>query len=273
MPDARRTALLALTTVVAFGTGYSVLYKTYLDTSNPLLAHLPHPLGQAHYFASKQNPLNVHFIKKAWGWTSGVFLLSWLTSPPSIRTKERLAQWLLATASWLVFTSWFFGPSLIERIIVASGGECVIRIPGADHVVVPHELCYTKTTVTSASSSFAPQVQHMPPEWAVMPRLFRGHDVSGHIFLLTMSILFLVDQLRPSLHIRREGQWSPLHHIAVTANYLLIAIWFLATYTTSIYFHSPMEKASGFVLGILCFTITQLPFIKIRLSKQKSHTN
>ena len=70
-----------LSAIVVFGTAYSVLFGTYLDTSNPLLTHLPHPLSDTHYFASKKNFLNVYFIKKAWGWTSAVFLFSWFTTP------------------------------------------------------------------------------------------------------------------------------------------------------------------------------------------------
>lgn len=31
--------------------------QTYLDSFNPLMAHLPHPLTTTHYFPSKSNPL------------------------------------------------------------------------------------------------------------------------------------------------------------------------------------------------------------------------
>lgn len=256
MPDVRHTAFAAVTTIVLLGTAYSIKFNTYLDTSNPLLAHLPHPFSQSDYFASKSNFLNVYFIKKAWGWTSGVFLLSWFTSPPNARTKGRMFKWIIQTTAWVLFTIWFFGPALLERAAVASGGECLLTLPSGELVTVPHQLCYTRSTVSLASHPdlFTSSFAALPPGWGAKPRLRRGHDVSGHIFLLTMSILFLADQVRPSL---RAGGWSTLHYTSIIANLSLICVWLLASYTTSIYFHSPSEKISGycsFLLLSLCIT-------------------
>jgi len=251
-----RATLVALVLTVVLGAGYSVVYNTYLDTSNPILAHLPHPLSATHYFANKRNILNVHFIKKTWGWTTAAFFLNWTTSPYRIRTGRRLVQYLLATLTWLLFTAWFFGPSLFERLTVASGGQCILNVPSGEQVIVPYTLCYSKSTVSPAthpdlflSPAFAPQSldQAFPTGWNGIPRLRRGHDVSGHIFLLTLSILLLVDQLKPSFYIRRQqGQWSALHYTAIVANIALIAVWFFGVYTTSVYFHSPLEKFTGF---------------------------
>jgi len=79
--------------------------------------------------------------------------------------------------------------------------------------------------------------------------------------------------LAPSFYIRRQqGQWSALHYIAIMTNITLIAVWFFGVYTTSIYFHSPLEKITGFLLGIAAFGFTQLPFVKTRFP-EKSHTN
>ncbi|KIL68824.1 hypothetical protein M378DRAFT_70614 [Amanita muscaria Koide BX008] len=284
MTGSRRTALISIAVVLALGIGYSVLYNTYLDTSDPLLAHLPHPLSKSHYFASKSNILNVYFIKQGWGWTTIAFLLNWLTSPPETRTRQRFYQYLLATASWFVFAMWFFGPALLERVIVGSGGECLLYVPSGEHFSVPHTLCYSRTTIAPAthpdlfaSPAFAAlSIDNLvfPDGWKGVPRLRKGHDVSGHVFLVTLAILLLVDQLRPSFYVRRQQgqQWSLVHYVAVVANVALIAVWFLAIYTTGVYFHSPMEKVTGFVLGVLCFLPTQLPSIQIRFSEKK-HTN
>jgi hypothetical protein len=242
----QRNVFYTLTAVILFGTAYSVVYDTYLDTSNPLLAHLPHPLSGSRYYANKSNFLNVYFIKRAWGWTSGAFLLSWITSPPEIRRPERLARWLIETAMWATFTSWFFGPAIIERVNLASGGACILNLPDGTHLTVPAEHCITRAPISPQShpdifmnaaslSSFT--------DWKGIPRIRNGHDVSGHIFLLTMSILFLTDQLRHSLRLR---QLSVQHQLAVVANIVLIATWIFAAYTTSVYFHSPFEKFSGF---------------------------
>lgn len=242
-----RLALYSVSAVVLVGTAYSVVYGTYLDTSNPLLTHLPHPLGKTHYWASKANPLNVYFIKKAWGWTSAAFLLAWATGPPSTRSAVRLTRWATATAIWLFFTAWFFGPALLERIILVSGGECVLALPSGDPISVPAEYCRMHTAVSPAthpalfasSSSFV-----LPQEWpGATPRLRKGHDVSGHIFLLTLSVLLLAQQLGPSFS---HTRWSPPHAAAVWANIALIAIWLFASGTTSVYFHSPAEKITGY---------------------------
>ncbi|GBE81392.1 hypothetical protein SCP_0311210 [Sparassis crispa] len=260
MPDARLAALAVITSIVLFGTIYSVVYDTYLDTSNPLLTYLPHPLHHTHYFASKTNVLNVYFIKCVWGWTSAVFALLFLTSPPSARTKERVFQFLAESAVWLAFTSWFFGPPVLDRFITSTGGECVLTLPSGALLTIPENYCYTRSTITPATHPglFAASLVMPDTDWSGRPRLRRGHDVSGHIFLLTMSVLFLVDQLRWSFGAHRV-QWPPLHKWAVFATTLVVCLALFASYTTSVYFHTPIEKLSGFVLGVLGYAITQLP--------------
>ena len=261
-----KVALGTVSFVLSAGTLYSVLNSTYLDTSNPLLAHLPHPLQSTDYFANKSNPLNTIFIKKAWGWTSGAFVLLYATSPARIRSPNRLLQYVVVTLAWLAFTGWFFGPPLIERVVVASGGQCVVTVPVSGEVVdVPIEYCYTKSPLSPAThptlfASLAADLTTASP-WSARPRLRRGHDVSGHIFLLSMSVLFLVDQVTASL--RSATLWTAAHNLAVTANVVLIGIWVFAIYTTAIYFHTPFEKLTGFrslfsLLWLISTTLTSL---------------
>lgn len=245
-------AISLISAILLFGTLYSVVYNTYLDTSNPLLTHLPHPLSTTHYFATKSNPINVYFIKKAWGWTTAAFFFSWFTSPPQIRSVHRIFKYLALLVIWLLFTSWFFGPAIFERVIVASGGQCIIALPSGDPVIVPNDFCYRKITLapetnpTLFTSTFT-----LPPGWGAVPRLRKGHDVSGHVFLLTMSALFLFDQLRPSF---RVAHWSPLHRWAIIANVVIIGICLFAIGTTAVYFHSPFEKFTGFRMCNLIYS-------------------
>jgi hypothetical protein len=244
-----KAALGTISFVLSVGTLYSVLNSTYLDTSNPLLSHLPHPLQSTDYFANKSNLLNTVFIKKAWGWTSGAFALLYVTSPARLRSSDRLLKYVVVTLAWLAFAGWFFGPPLIERVVVASGGQCVVTVPSSGEVIdVPVEYCYTKSTLSPAThptlfTSLTAEFTTAAP-WSARPRLRRGHDVSGHIFLLATSVLFLADQITPSL--RSASLWTAAHNLAVTANVVLIAIWVFATYTTAIYFHTPFEKFTGF---------------------------
>ncbi|KAH9485046.1 FIT family protein scs3 [Psilocybe cubensis] len=257
MGGIRSQALTLVSAILLLGTIYSVFQETYLDTSNPLLTFLPHKLSETHYFASKANPLNVYFIKRSWGWTTAVFLFSYLTSPPHLRTSARFFQYCTLTICWLLFTSWFFGPAIIDRITVYSGAECVYQLPTGEINSVPLDLCYEKTVIAPEThpalfgSDFV-----APAGLSFKPRLRRGHDVSGHVFLLTMSILFLAEQLKTSFSIR--GPWPRLHSWAVASNIALLCIWLLGCYTTSVYFHTPFEKLTGYLLGISSFGVSLL---------------
>lgn len=264
--DVRHVAFGAITAILLFGTIYSVTYDTYLDTSNPLLTHLPHHLHLTHYFANKANVLNSYFIKRAWGWTSAAFLTLWLTSPPHKRTVHRVIKWGVETAIWLVFTSWFFGPALLERLTIASGGMCTVTLESGAVFSVPNDYCLTRTAISPETHPSLFGASLWVPDagaslWVpddrlpVLPRLKKGHDVSGHVFLLTMSALFLVDQLRMSL---RAKTWSIAHACAVAFNVVLVAIWLFAMYTTSVYFHSPFEKFTGYLLGVAGYMVTLL---------------
>ncbi|KAJ7287803.1 inositol phospholipid synthesis and fat-storage-inducing TM-domain-containing protein [Mycena rebaudengoi] len=220
-----RLAFVAVTAVVLLGTLYSVWKNTYLDTSNPLLTHLPHPLGTSHRWANKSNFLNVYFIKKAVGLDVCV-----------------LRAGMVATAIWVIFTAWFFGPALIERIVLASGGECILSLPSGELLALPAQYCHAHAAISPATH----------------PTLFTssfGHDVSGHIFLLTLSILLLAQQLAGSFALRR---WSVPHAAAVNANIALILVWLFASGTTSVYFHSPLEKVTGYLLGVASFALVQV---------------
>ncbi|KAI0829739.1 inositol phospholipid synthesis and fat-storage-inducing TM-domain-containing protein [Trametes gibbosa] len=262
MPDSRVVALASITFVVLFGTLYSVGYDTYLDTSNPLITAQPHHLHKTDYFASKKNPLNVYFTKKLWLWTTATFLFHFLTSPSAIRTKTRVSQYLVATGVWLSFTSWFFGPPVFDRLTASTGGECVLHLPSGAVVFVPPQYCYTKSTIsTTTHPALFPTSLLLPDgEWTGVPRLRKGHDVSGHIFLLTLSTLFLVDQLRQSFTPSPNAQWSPLHRRSIAFGGVVTLLSVFAIYTTSVYFHTPLEKFTGYVLGLGAFALTQLPY-------------
>ena len=256
-PNLTKVSLCAISLALSAGTLYSLLNSTYLDTSDPLLAHLPHPLQSTHYFANKANPLNTIFIKKAWGWTSGAFALLYATSPSHAKSWSRLLQYLTVTLAWLAFTAWFFGPPLVERVVVASGGRCVVTVPVSGEVIqVPFEHCYAKTSLSPVThptlfTSLTTDFNTISP-WSARPRLREGHDVSGHVFLLTMSILFLVDQITHSF---KSAFWTATHGLAVAANVILIVVWMLATLTTALYFHSPFEKFTGFCASFFSFSV------------------
>jgi hypothetical protein len=271
----RRQRVLAISLVsllVASGTAYSLYHGTSLDTSNPILSLLPHPSKA--FFAQKSNIFNVLFVKKAWGWTSLAFLALWFTSPPSLRTPSRIGSWLAATFIWAAFTTWFFGPALFDRLTTVSGGECIVHLPkdvaGAAGVpstlVVPVEYCHSRSiitpsahpalftdpTISSIASSF------LTSNTPLRPHLYRGHDVSGHIFLLTLSILFLVDQITLSLPYLTNSSISsrahPLHSVIVKGTTVLVGLWIWMSLMTSVYYHTAFEKVTGLCKSIQLYS-------------------
>lgn len=243
-----RTPLALLSVAVLGGTLYSVINHTYLDTSDPLVSNLPHPLHASSMFARKTNVFNTVFIKKAWGWTSVAFAAVWLTSPPHARARAGVNKWLAATLVWGAFTAWFFGPAVLERLIVASGGECMLRLPpgqGPGLLAVPPQYCYSRSAVSPMTHpALFSGAGSLDAAWqGGMPRLYRGHDVSGHIFLLTLCVLFLHEQLAPAW---RAGSASVVHGCAVAAASGLLGLWVLMCFATSVYWHTPLEKMTGF---------------------------
>lgn len=244
--DIRSFTVATTASIVLVGTVYSVVYDTYLDTSNPLITALPHHLHATHYFASKNNSLNVYFTKKLWLWITFAFISLYTTSPAATRKRRRIVQFALATIVWLAFTSWFFGPPVFERLTASTGGECTLHLPSGAAVTVPQEYCSTRSTISVAThpSLFPAAILIPSGEWTGTPRLRKGHDVSGHIFLLTLSTLFLVDQLRWS--IARGRTWSSPHMAGVAFASVVLAASLLALCTTSLYFHTPFEKFTGY---------------------------
>ena len=251
--DHNLLTFVLLFSTLAAGISYSVYYDTYLDTSNPLIAHLPHPSHSDSYFARKSNVFNQLFVKKAWGWTSLAFFLIYGTSPFNKRSLARVGRWVAITWLWGAFTLWFFGPSLFERFLQYSGAECVVAVPptlrndAAYLLNVPVEYCHTKSIVgTDTHPALFTSMLMPPPEaWRGRPRLYRGHDVSGHIFLLTLCIFFLADQIATSLK-PRPVIIDRSHALALNAALALLGIWWWMTLMTAVYFHTPMEKVTGF---------------------------
>jgi hypothetical protein len=241
MLDLRLYLLASVVSIVSLGTRYSLIHSTYLDTSDPFVTQ-SHPLSDTHYFASKKNLLNTLFLKRAWGWTTLVALPLILTAPR--RRLRRVTQYVLATLSWAAFTTWFFGPGIIERLISLTGGVCVVQTGKDSFVPVPVEYCYNRERI---SHSTHPHL-FPPPLLAIetnseIARLRKGHDVSGHVFLLTLCVLFLGDQIVQSL--ARKRSWNQIHGYTVFSASAIVALWLFSLWVTSVYFHTAFEKYTG----------------------------
>ena len=237
--DLRIITLILIALVIAQGTYHSIQNSTYLDTSDPFLTSKPHPLAATYALASKRSLLNLIFLKWTWAWSTATFLPLLFTSPRN-RTRRSL-QWLFATAAWFTLTVWFFGPPLLIRLTAASGGQCGLHISNF-FVPIPSTYCAAGVPVSRSTHPELFPVVFQGPDMEttgpLIPRLRRGHDVSGHVFLLTLAALFLADQLRQAR--------TSAHLYALGASGALLSLWIFSLWVTSAFFHSPYEKISGF---------------------------
>ncbi|EIW66140.1 hypothetical protein M231_01215 [Tremella mesenterica] len=184
-------------------------------------------------------------------------LASYATSPQVVRSPglseistsiratftrlTRLRPWFMATIIWASFTRWFFGQSLFDRIIVLSGGECVLSIPpdldsskliqslqshnvhlSQSPLSDPLSTLNSMMDPSSSSPVQLPQLENgfisLPQQFCspgghkplsnllsemahtgtMRPRWRKGHDISGHTFLLILAIILLVKELEPT---------------------------------------------------------------------------
>ncbi|WWD19910.1 hypothetical protein CI109_104379 [Kwoniella shandongensis] len=307
------------------GIMYSIVYQTSLDTSQIHHHHLPH---RAPYFARKSNLFNTVFVKRAWGWTSILYLLHLFTAPQLTRAlatttggvgsrTRRFGVWLVATLFWALFARWLFGAGLGDRIIALTGGNCALALPkeidinvarntfstlftsgvstststkgnGQLYLPLPGKFC----TGTPLTPSTFPDLFNLLPSSAVgaiqgqkptddhvslqalpRPRWHKGFDISGHAFLLTLSIMILARELEPSwrsliakrsnvtanrksarrekiVHEEERGWLGIAHVVATVLGTGLTGIWLWMVVMTAVYFHNPPEKLSGLALGL-----------------------
>ncbi|TIC72801.1 hypothetical protein E3Q00_03588 [Wallemia mellicola] len=258
--------IILLSAIVLLGTLYSVYYDTFQDTSSAVSF-----AKSATYFATKKNIFNKLFVKKAWGWTTASVLALLVSAPHDERTTNKrwrivtVSRWVAATSSWFLFTNWFFGDSLLHRIWLITGAQCVreednLEGTPATPLLVPvnHLECYPQP-LNSADIS-APL---KAAKWV------GGHDVSGHTFLLMLSAYVIFVTLKPCYsHLIRvnsvkdekaplQSGLSILHKVAVYFSIALLLLWIWMLLVTCVYFHTPYEKFTGLLTGYMSiFTVS-----------------
>jgi hypothetical protein len=177
------------------------------------------------YFSQKGNLINVIFVKYGWFWTTLVFLLHVSRLRASSKPKA-LLRWALATAWWIIVTQWFLGPPLMDRAFTLSGGACQTKHQvdqmGRDSL----DMSKAEAWLTSAACKVH------GGHWT------GGHDLSGHVFLLTHASLFLWSEFLPVFKI--EGiTGGGIESAAVRG---LLGMWWWMLLMTGIYFHTWREK-------------------------------
>lgn len=174
--------------------------------------------GTTPFFAHKRNFLNVFFVKAGWAWFSLAFWLSVFARNPR-RIVKSAFNYTLGTLYWLFFTQWLRGPPLMDRIFVHTGGFCQQNVTEA---------------ATHLSSSMCKQAGG---QWV------GGHDPSGHVFILVHTSMLLWTELLPSIHAKRHSL------LELAAPCVLMGLWAVMLFTTSLYFHSFIEKTTGLFFG------------------------
>lgn len=147
------------------------------------------------YFARKNNVFNLYFVKIGWVWLTIAFA-SLLLSQPAYRSSSSLSQpqqqtrlrrslqaflrYTLATTVWYMMTQWFFGPAMIDRSFVITGGKCEEALyqvgkAGADMgSSADLQTLFTAATCKAAGGAWR-----------------GGHDISGHVFMLVLATAVL----------------------------------------------------------------------------------
>ncbi|KAI2729075.1 hypothetical protein CBS147354_1523 [Penicillium roqueforti] len=238
--------------------------------------------GPVNYFARKNNIFNVYFVKIGWLWTTAAFASLLIFQPlyasshrESLsqqearfrRTLQAILRYTLATTVWYLATQWFFGPPVIDRSFVATGGKCeqaieeVGRIAAGQSSATGLDALFTATTCKAAGGAWR-----------------GGHDISGHVLMLVLATGVLAFEAvgasacAPACLSRsdpgdagRERKASdadstPIIDSIETAGFArtwslrlvwgIIAMGWWMLLMTAIWFHTWLERWSGLLIGL-----------------------
>ena len=183
-----RVALAVFPLILVFGTVFSVLSpETRAAAYDPVAqAHAQDPGAAPSYFARKSNIFNVVFVKRGWGWTTFAFVFFLLTHPSggptalelTVRRLRAGVRWALVTGWWFLVTQWCFGAPLIDRGFRWTGGQCEL---GEREVEAGTARAGEVITAVACKSAGG--------------RWHGGHDISGHVFLLVLGTVFLMQEV------------------------------------------------------------------------------
>lgn len=184
---------------LVLGTLFSVISPTARATrksssSGPLAPSLAADLhlseSPANYFARKNNVFNLYFVKIGWVWLTLAFASLLLFQPiynsssPSSQSQQQarfrrslqaLLRYTIATIVWYFMTQWFFGPAIIDRGFVVTGGKCEKVLEQVGKAASDTSTHVQLETLFSAAACKA-----AGGAWK------GGYDISGHVFMLVL---------------------------------------------------------------------------------------
>lgn len=237
-------------------------------------------------WADRRNWVNRIFVRRAWFWNSiaigliaatlkrtgggvqGEFgkvpVPSRIHSWHDIVASKTFLRWVIATLGWLFVAQWSFGASLLERMHVASGGQCLLNAMEVDP-----SLCRLRTPLSS--ESHPELVSQLDPSLVERHSTLHagwhgGVNVSGHTFILVLSLLVLGEMLVPYVpaswaplcipsairaqrNVWRDGppQFRSRNRFVLLCALALMVLWTGMLFATSMYYHTALEKAIGFL--------------------------
>ncbi|KAJ5514723.1 Fat storage-inducing transmembrane protein, partial [Penicillium fimorum] len=237
--------------------------------------------GPVNYFARKNNMFNVYFVKIGWLWTTAAFV-SLLLFQPSYsssrresssqqearfrRTLQAILRYALVTTVWYLATQWFFGPAIIDRGFVATGGKCERAFEEAGKMAAGQssptdlETLFTAATCKTAGGAWR-----------------GGHDISGHVLMLVLATGFLAFEAvganppaclsrfsstgdagrerkasdadnTPVINSTETGGFARTWSLRLVWGVVGLGWWML--FMTAIWFHTWLEKWSGLFIAL-----------------------
>ncbi|KAL5337604.1 inositol phospholipid synthesis and fat-storage-inducing TM-domain-containing protein [Aspergillus crustosus] len=231
------------------------------------------------YFARKDNIFNIYFVKIGWIWFTSAFASLILASPPSPHRGRRQAQsfarYALVTVVWYATTQWFFGPAIVDRSFVLTGGKCEAVLRGLSESQSVQEKGVVGAAVSGEESL---GVYFTAAACKAAGGAWRGgHDVSGHVFMLVLVTAVLAFEalgvIAPETEgvdgKKTEGDFSvdkgsesegEVRTWALRFVGLVVGLGYWMLLMTAIWFHTWLEKANGLVLSLAAvYTIYILP--------------
>jgi len=173
---------------------------------------------------------------------------------------------------WIFVTQWFFGPAIIDRGFLLTGGQCeLVQAADAGNV----EMDKSRQFFTGAACK------------AIGGKWRGGHDISGHVFLLVLGSMFLFEEvlhvvLRSSKtkeertvlmndgavksadvefqsgNMAEEGKWTLGAKVVLGIGGLSVYMLLM----TAAYFHTWFEKLTGLLVAFSgIFVVYFLPRI------------
>ncbi|KAM0436668.1 hypothetical protein ACHAPT_002377 [Fusarium lateritium] len=178
-----RLGLALFPAVLVFGTLFSILSPETRSApyDHVAQAHVQDPKVSPSYFALKSNIFNVVFVKRGWAWVTVAFATFIFTHPSTADAGRRLRaglRWAAVTGLWFLVTQWCFGPALIDRGFRWTGGRCELA----------------RREVEMGESGLGEMVTSVACK-AAGGKWKGGHDISGHVFLLSLGTAFLMQEV------------------------------------------------------------------------------